>query len=241
MSDPKPTYVTFVLDETGSMSSIKDDTIGGFNQYVDTLKKDAKGEVKFTLVKFDSNHTTKVCVGVDIANAPKLTDDTYRPGAMTPLIDASVKAIKATEEQVAEQDVTVIVVIQTDGDENASSEYKTADLAALVKEKTAAGWAFVFIGAGIDAFDAAAQYGIIAANTMSYDRGETKAAFAATAHNTAQVAATGDANLAAYSGQQRTAAGDKFHDKHTSKTTAPPPTAAKPTTAKVVDDMSFVG
>lgn len=52
--ETKTTLVTFLLDETGSMESIKDDTIGGFNSYVDSLRDETHGKVRFTLLKFDS-------------------------------------------------------------------------------------------------------------------------------------------------------------------------------------------
>ncbi|HMA55888.1 MAG TPA: hypothetical protein VKP52_04050, partial [Pseudolabrys sp.] len=76
------TLVTFLLDETGSMSSIKDDTIGGFNEYLKTLKQSAS-PIDFTLIKFDSNAIRKVCVAKPIAEVAELNNDTYKPGAST--------------------------------------------------------------------------------------------------------------------------------------------------------------
>ncbi len=148
----KTTFVSFLLDETGSMSSIKDDTIGGFNSYVETLKKDGD-DILFSLVSFNSSKTERRYVAEPIQGVPPLTEDDYVPNAMTPLIDAAVKIIKATDEavQARDDDPNVVIVMQTDGAENVSVEYTTADLAAEVKEKEAAGWQFVFLGAGMDA------------------------------------------------------------------------------------------
>lgn len=210
MSDKKTTVVSFLLDETGSMSTIKDDTIGGFNNYVEGLRKSGE-EFEFSFVKFDSNHTTKVHVGVPITDVLPLTPETYQPGAMTPLIDAAVKIIRATEESVKERDVNVVVVIQTDGHENSSTAHTTQDLAELVKEKTAEGWEFVFLGAGIDAFSIAQQYGISAANSLSYDRQTSAQTFDSLTSNTVAYASTGVRTSLNFDDGQRQASGDKFH------------------------------
>ena len=120
---------------------------------------------------------------------------------MTPLIDAAVKIIKATTEAVAarKDDPAVVIVLQTDGQENVSVEYTTADLALLVKEKEQAGWQFVFLGAGLDAFAAAREAGLHldAANVVAYDRGRSRQVFAATAGNVVAYAAVGQRRRAA--------------------------------------------
>ena len=82
------TLVTFLLDETGSMESIKDDTIGGFNSYLGSLKAEA-APIDFTLIKFDSRRIEKVCVAVPVSQVAELTMESYQPGASTPLIDAA--------------------------------------------------------------------------------------------------------------------------------------------------------
>ena len=94
-----------------------------------------------------------------VKDVPNLTPEAYIPGAATPLIDACVKSIRATEEKVQGQDKIVSIVIQTDGYENASYEFSNEDLFKLVKEKTAEGWLFTFLGAGIDAFAVASKFG----------------------------------------------------------------------------------
>ena len=141
-------YVSFLLDETGSMQEIKRDTMGGFNEYVETLKKGG-GNIAFSLMSFNSNETKSRYVAEPIEKVASLTDDNYRPAAMTPLIDASVKIIKATAKAVKKRsdEPLVLVVIQTDGYENVSEKYTAADLAKLVKEKTEKGWQCVFLGA----------------------------------------------------------------------------------------------
>jgi hypothetical protein len=206
----KKTIVTFLLDETGSMQKIKDDTIGGFNAYLASLKE-LDSEVAFTLICFDSNRTRKVHVGTPIADVIELTADTYTPGAFTPLYDAAVKTIRATAEvAAASPDALVIVVIQTDGDENASREFTRADLADLVKEKTAAGWQFVFLGTGIDAYKTGAGMGFSAGNTMSYAGDKSAQTFAAAGNATRRyVASGGDEQAMRFTSAEKTAAGDR--------------------------------
>ncbi len=213
MTKSSKTFVTLILDETGSMETIRDDTIGGYNAYIDTLKDEAKKngtDFSFSLVKFDSRAITTVHVGEDIENVPHLTRATYVPGAATPLIDACVKGIHATA-QVAKKGCPVVFVIQTDGYENASIEYTFKELAKLVREKEKDGWHFVFLGAGIDAYETAQVIGIGPRSTASYDLRESDEAFASTARNTVNVARSGGRRGSSdYSASQKRSMGDAF-------------------------------
>lgn len=226
----KTTVISFLLDETGSMQSIKDDTIGGFNAYLDGLTGDSP--IEFTLVKFDSNKIEQACVGVPIADVERLNAENYRPGAMTPLIDAAYKTITATRDLVAKRDddPLVIVVIQTDGHENASTEHTNVELAALIKELTAKGWQFVFLGAGIDAYDQAGKWGISQDTTVSYARAKSSATMDSLRETTHAYMHSGGAQAMSFSASQRQKMGE---DKR--------PTTAKPkkTTTKIVDDLTL--
>ncbi len=217
----KLTYVTLILDETGSMEGIRDDTIGGYNAYIDGLKEQAKNgmDFSFSLVKFDSQAINKVHVGWPIGEVPKLTRDTYVPRAGTPLVDACVKGILATAE-VAKRGCPVVFVIQTDGYENASTEYTFKELAKLIKEKDKAGWHFIYLGAGIDAYETAAVMGIGRGSTSSYGRGLTGQAFMNVAAATSNVAQTGGARgSATYSAEMKATQGDVFDPDIVKKTT----------------------
>ena len=213
----KTTFVSFLLDETGSMQGIKQNTIGGFNTYLETLQE-GDADILFSLVTFNSNETKRRCVAEPVHEVAPLTADDYLPEAMTPLIDAAVKIIKATDEAVVQRgdDPNVVIVMQTDGLENVSVEYTRTDLAALIKEKKAAGWEFVFLGAGLDAFEAARASGIhlTADRVMSYSRRLSREAFAETARNVKDFAERGDAVSLSYSPRQRKRAGDEYTQKH---------------------------
>jgi hypothetical protein len=146
------TLVTFLLDRTGSMEAIRDDTIGGFNAYLGSLQGNGEANIDFTLVQFDSVSMDKIHVAVPVAEVPKLTRETYQPRASTPLIDAAVKTINAVEASLlVTPAVRVVICIQTDGQENSSVEHSWGELNAPIKEKSAKGWQFNFMGVGIDA------------------------------------------------------------------------------------------
>ena len=240
------TIVTFLLDRTGSMPSCKEATIEAFNAYLDTLKKNPEG-IEFSFLQFDSQSLDKICIAESPDKVAPLTDATYEPRASTPLIDAAYKTIKAVEAALTKRDDTprIVICIQTDGYENASSQYTMPELSLLIKEKTALDWQFVFMGAGIDAYTQGAQLGIAATHTMSYDqsRKHTMAAFQASAENTVRYA-QGAAPAAAFSHQQRADAADAFAHiarppDSGSANQQPPAKPAKPTMRAIVDDVSL--
>lgn len=234
------TLVTFLLDETGSMESIKDDTIGGFNSYLSTLKGSG-APIDFTLIKFDSRRIEKVCVAVPVAQAKELDSKSYTPGASTPLIDAAYKTIKAVEKSLNGEQPKVVICIQTDGMENASTEYTWDQLNALIKEKTAAGWQFNFLGTGIDAYATGAKMGVPTASTMSSTRSSAhvRASMAAVAEKTSLYAAGARAD-SAFDDLDRQASGDEHYQNYLGKQpTAPVPTPAPTAKTKAVDDFTL--
>lgn len=205
--------VTLLLDRSGSMNSIKPQTIEGFNAYVGTMQKDKESKFEFTFLQFDDVSLDKVCVAESIDKVAFLNDTSFTPRGNTPLVDAAYKTIKAIEKALKKRDDNpkIIVAIQTDGFENASTEYTFGALNALITEKTAQGWQFNFMGAGIDAYNQAAAMGISRGQTMSYGNtmAETVSAFAESAVNNVSYASGAMGNTQ-YSMRQKFAAGDKF-------------------------------
>lgn len=212
---PQTTLVTFLLDKSGSMQTIRDDTIGAFNVYLETLQKgETAKQTEFTFLQFDTQSLDKICVNREVENVEMLTEATFVPRGGTPLIDAACKTIKAVESAIKQRDSEpkIVICIQTDGYENASTEFTRDDLHALIKEKTEAGWQFNFMGAGIDAYDQGVRFGFSVDNTISYDskdRAATRAAFKASAENTT-LYASGAMASTAYSSAQKFAAKDAF-------------------------------
>lgn len=166
------TLVAFVLDETGSMGHIADDTIGGVNTYFETLKKETP-EALVSLMEFSDMSASEptfrsVCSGVKVTDVPELTDENYRPRGNTPLLDAIGKAITETEKIEADR---YLLVIMTDGYENASKEWTYEGVRKKMKkiEKTDK-WTIVFLGSTRESLEQFTRMGGQHTNSMQYAR-----------------------------------------------------------------------
>jgi hypothetical protein len=185
---PVRSHVYLLLDRSGSMASMADDVIGGFNQLV--ADQQAQGpDARITLVQFDSQDPQEVLIdGKRIHRARPLTRATFVPRGGTPLLDATGRliakaSIRQAERKVlgkAPEDITFITI--TDGEENQSREYTRADIVRLVADKKAEGWAFVFLGAGLDAYAEARAMGYDDRSVQAFmaDGAGTSLAFAST-------------------------------------------------------------
>lgn len=220
------TFVSFLLDRTGSMDDIKDDTIGGFNAYVESLRRDAEGEVLFTLVTFDTAGWDRLCDAVPLSEVPLLTRENYVPRYATNLVDSSVRIVRETEERVRRYreegtlgegraidvgdrpEPRILVVIQTDGRDNRSTEHTYEEMSELVAVKTNEGWAFTFLGAGIDAYEVGQRMGVGKGHTMSYGRGASGQAFMSMARSASAYTVSGAQADAAFLDSERVAVGD---------------------------------
>jgi hypothetical protein len=169
----KGNLLSIIIDESGSMYPSISQTIAGFNEYLEGQKaaKDA-GEVYVTLNKFDAPHIKTVYANRPIAEAPKLDDKSYSPNGGTNLLDAIGYAINQINETLTATPKSerpgVIVVITTDGEENASSEYNSKQIKAMVAAAEKADWSFIFMGANIDSFKVGGTFGMSASNTVNY-------------------------------------------------------------------------
>ena len=137
-------HAIVTLDETGSMSGQEHRVVTSLNEYVEQLPK----KTRLTVFKFDSRRWTRFFCG-SVKKWKPMKEKDYRPGAMTPLYDAIAKSI-AHAESVASNGDRVMVMIDTDGYENASREHTQESCLALVSQKKKAGWEFLFMSAGVD-------------------------------------------------------------------------------------------
>jgi len=189
--NPNLCDVTVVLDRSGSMASVQEDTIGGFNTFVDAQKA-APGKCLITLVQFDDVQPNEVVMeGVDVQQAKPLTKETYIPRGGTPLLDAIGRTIVNTGVRLskmaeADRPGKVVFVILTDGQENSSKEYTNAKIKEMIQHQhNAYQWQFVFLGANQDAIAAGGNLGVLRGNSMTYahNAAGTQSVFAASAQN----------------------------------------------------------
>lgn len=181
------TLVCFVLDETGSMLSYKQQTIDGYNEYIDGLRKEKKFSIMLT--RFN-----KIAINIGapepIAKATKLDHENYRPDQLTPLYDAIGQTIRKAETLQDDYKATLFVIM-TDGLENASKEFTMKGIFDLIEEKAKNGWTFAYLGANQDAYIESEKVGIPKINTMNYSPARTEDTFAAAAKASASYSARG--------------------------------------------------
>ena len=158
------TEIVFILDRSGSMGGLEEDTIGGFNAMIEKQKKEP-GEAVISTVIFD-NVSEVIHDRVDVQQIPLMTREDYWVRGCTALLDAVGDAIHhignvhkyAREEDRPEK---TICVITTDGMENASRRYNYHRVRKMIqRQKEEYGWEFLFLGANIDAAKEAARFGI---------------------------------------------------------------------------------
>lgn len=169
-------HMVVLLDRTGSMESIRDDTIGGFNAFLEDQQK-LPGLATMTFVQFDGQDPYEVLSRfTPIALIPKLSRQSFIPRANTPLLDAMGRAMVDLETSLgamaAEQKpAKVVMVVITDGKENASREFRKPDIAKMIAHhQTRDGWQFVYLSADFDAMDDAQAYGIKAGSAMHFSK-----------------------------------------------------------------------
>jgi hypothetical protein len=189
--NPDYTHLAVILDRTGSMESIRDDTIGGFNAFLNEQKQQP-GKATLTLVQFDSQDLYEVIHQVKTINeVPELTKETYVPRATTPLLDAIGRGINDLEKCLADMKENdrpskVVFAVIRDGQENASREFRRDQILKMINEKEKQyGWQFVFLSADLDAINDAMDHGFQAKAAMAFDptSAGVKNAFASVSQN----------------------------------------------------------
>lgn len=191
------THVTFVLDSSGSMSKIRADTIGGFNTFLADQQAE-EGAATVTLFEFAST-VERTYRGVAIEAAPELTEETYTPGGQTALHDAVTVAIEDTTEFMSRMDVAdrpenVIIVVLTDGRENASETPQDVVRERIEAKQNNDDWEFLFIGANQDAALTAGEFGISERNSLNMAHSDegTRAAHESVSDVVSEYRQTGD-------------------------------------------------
>ena len=166
------TELVFILDRSGSMAGLESDTIGGFNAMLEKQKKE-DGVAYVTTMLFDTRFES-LHDHLRIEKVHAMTEKDYTPGGCTALLDAvgnTVRHIAGIHKYDRPEDVPekTVVVITTDGLENASRRYSLEQVKALIEhEQEEYGWEFLILGANIDAVETANSIGINSARTANF-------------------------------------------------------------------------
>lgn len=174
----KKTIYHFVVDQSGSMSGSEGPTIEGFNSQLKTLrqlKQEFPENEYIVSVTFFEDEVMHLVEFAEIDQISLLSRESYKPGGLTALLDGIGKSIEAIRlkfnEVIKNDEGSVVMVILTDGGENASKFYTRNLIAEMIKELDATGkWTFSFLGAGLDAITVSHNLNIRRENIMSYDK-----------------------------------------------------------------------
>lgn len=184
MSNQNLTLITFLLDRSGSMQSIKSDVVGGFDAFL-TEQRAGDGECHVTLAQFDNEYEV-VYHAMPVGDVPPLE---LNPRSSTALLDSMGKLITDTAAEIAalaenDRPGSVIVAIMTDGMENSSREWSRPAIKSLVEQQTTQfGWEFLYMGADQDAVEVGKDLGVRAEQAVTYGRGKSREAMAAMSGN----------------------------------------------------------
>ena len=174
------TIYQLIVDKSGSMFDCIDNTISGFNDQVAKIKSMEREfhDQRFTmgLTTFNNEVVHQISQAAPASIKP-LTHQTYHPDGSTALLDAIGITVTKLEEEIHTNSTieaaTVVVVILTDGYENASKMFSLADIRAMISRLEETGkWTFSFIGATLDAMDVAEKMSIKRNNSYSFDKSQ---------------------------------------------------------------------
>ncbi|HKK18812.1 MAG TPA: vWA domain-containing protein [Opitutales bacterium] len=175
------TYIAFILDRSGSMQSMAEEAIGGFNAFLKEQQNE-EGDARLSLILFDHEYTPVVENRL-IDEVEPLSAKTYEPRGTTALLDAMGRTIDDLGKQMAAmpeeaRPETVIVVTLTDGLENSSKDYTRAKVAERIKhQEEKYGWEFMFLGANMESINEARDFGIQKACSKVFDSVEEGMAY----------------------------------------------------------------
>lgn len=157
--------IIFVIDESGSMQGTESDVIGGFNHFIEQQRSQSYGKITVSLYKFNT-HWNRVVDDLPLNEIRPLTNNDYTPGGLTALYDTIGNAINDIERQTAyskseyKADMVMMVII-TDGQENASREYASWKVKQMIQKlEKNENWQFIYLGTDLNNFADADALGL---------------------------------------------------------------------------------
>lgn len=178
-------HVFIILDESGSMSSVRDVTISGVNEQIQKIKENSKSDKVKTFVSFvtfNSNGQTKFRVfNQPVENLKEITTSDYVPNGMTAMYDAVAETLDKylAETKHEDKNTTYLAVIVSDGAENDSKKFTAKDVSERIQKLQKTGrWTISYMGANQDLSKVSQDLGISLGNMAKYSsttRGTVKA------------------------------------------------------------------
>jgi hypothetical protein len=174
--NPNHTEIAFILDRSGSMASMVEPAIAGFNSLL-SEQQTLPGSARFSLVLFDDHYEVPVA-SMPIAEVQPLNTNTYQPRGSTALLDAIGRTIdelgaRLANAPEAERPGQVLVAILTDGEENASRQFTWKDISDRIRHQTDVyQWRFLFLGANQDAIATASRMSIRVEDSANFSMDE---------------------------------------------------------------------
>lgn len=176
------TIYHIIVDKSGSMCDCIDQTINGFNEQISKIKEMEKEfpeqEMTIGLTTFNQD-VDHLFYMQPVAKAYNMSEENYVPHGRTAMLDAMAESMKRLSvhqiESNKEVPTTVVMVVLTDGYENASKHYTLKDVKEMIEQREALGtWTFSFLGATLDAVDVAEQMSIKRENSISFEKSQMK-------------------------------------------------------------------
>lgn len=205
------TELLFVIDESGSMSHLQMDTVEQLNNFIRT-ERDKNGECRISILKFDDpTRITYIRRTEDIRLVKSLSTDEYKPTGVTALYDALGKGIedlgaRLSSMREADRPDKVVIVVITDGCENASAVWSLGQLKTKIKEQEEKyNWKFVFLGKGLDVVEQAKVLAFQPKYTAHFGNTtkDYRAAYATLTSNISKYRQTGDSVALNFTEEQR--------------------------------------
>lgn len=162
------TEVVFILDRSGSMHNLEEDTIGGYNSFLQKQKQE-KGTCLISTTLF-SSMSEEIITHQEISTVREMTKGDYQAAGCTALLDALGDSITEMDSYLEEKEGkrNIIYVIITDGKENSSRRYDSKTIRKMISQRQDEGWQFIFLASNINAEEEASSIGIRKENSVNY-------------------------------------------------------------------------
>ncbi len=203
------THYLLILDKSGSMSSLRDKTISSFNEQIQTIKrldKEFTDQKYFISLITFNDKVDETYMNVPAEEVEEITLKDYNPDGGTALLDAMGQGISRLEDYISpkmtdsSKIVTAVVVVMTDGEENASKTWDTTKVKTLVERLNKNDkWTISYIGANQDAIMNSRNLGVNINNTVNYKASSRGTAAVANALMTTMSMRASNISAGAYS------------------------------------------